>query len=791
MPKKKGDDEEVLTPGGMRPKSEVHHVEPGEAVVGTDVRKEPSGMRPESEISERPEPAGMRPESGAEPETRAWKEPATGTEPAGMRPESSAEPETPAAKEPAPGTEPAGMRPESAAFDTGGQKATKSAGGGDEPEGMMPRSAFQSKSDEPAGMRPISAARVESLSVPSSTDLVRTPGGYRQKSLVHQIEPGALLTMRGNALKKMNLAGKELRDFGQLRARPTAEPLMPGNVALALAPDIPVPGMAGTAAAVVPALASGWISYAFWTNSSGSPMTRFSTQWVVPPPPATNHGQTIFLFNGIQNSMFIYQPVLQWGPSAAGGGPYWTVASWYVDGQGGPAFHTNLVQVHPGQVLTGVMWQTGHPGTLFNYNCEFNGIANTALPITNVEELTWNIETLEAYGCQQCSDYPNTNFTAFTGIDFQTSAGRPALNWTRVNAVTDCGQNTRVISNANPGGEVDIYYRPHVDVHSSTAAINSDGRLETFVRSTSGVVWNIWQQVPHAGPWSPINSLGGIVKQPVCSALNSDGRLEIFGIGTDNAAYNMWQMNPHAGPWSGWNRLGGWVSQLAVARNSDGRLELFGIGSDGALYNMWQMNPHAGPWSGWNRLGGWVKQICVSLNTDGRLEVFGIGSDNALYNIWQMNPHAGPWSGWNRLGGWVKQIVSDVNSDGRLEVFGIGSDNALYNIWQMNPHAGPWSGWNRLGGWVKQIASKRNSDGRLEVFGIGSDNALYNIWQMNPHAGPWSGWNRLGGWISQISVERNSDGRLEAFGTGADSNLYNIWQMNPHAGPWSGWNRLT
>src|SRR4029453_16244369 len=94
-------------------------------------------------------------------------------------------------------------------------------------------------------------------------------------------------------------------------------------------------------------------------------------------------------------------------------------------------------------------------------------------------------------------------------------------------------------------------------------------------RPRTAPVWNIWQTAPHAGPWSRISGLGGIVKQPVCQALNSDGRLEIFGIGTDNAAYNMWETAPHAGPWSGWNRLGGWVSQLAIACNSDGRLELF------------------------------------------------------------------------------------------------------------------------------------------------------------------------------------------------------------------------
>jgi hypothetical protein len=67
---------------------------------------------------------------------------------------------------------------------------------------------------------------------------------------------------------------------------------------------------------VEPALGSGWITYASWTNNTGAPISLFSTSWIVPPAPATQSGQTIFLFSGIQNSGFIYQPVLQWGSSA-------------------------------------------------------------------------------------------------------------------------------------------------------------------------------------------------------------------------------------------------------------------------------------------------------------------------------------------------------------------------------------------------------------------------------------------------------------------------------------------
>ena len=100
--------------------------------------------------------------------------------------------------------------------------------------------------------------------------------------------------------------------------------------------------------------------------------------------------------------------MLQWGVSAAGGGDYWAVASWYADGQGGQAFYSTLVQVNPGDVLVGIMTLTGQSAAGFSYNCEFGGIANTGLPIENVEQLTWCIETLEAYGLARAAPTTRT-----------------------------------------------------------------------------------------------------------------------------------------------------------------------------------------------------------------------------------------------------------------------------------------------------------------------------------------------------------------------------------------------
>jgi hypothetical protein len=267
----------------------------------------------------------------------------------------------------------------------------------------------------------------------SEETLVLTPGGFRPRSLVYQVE-----------------AGDALRSAGDRTLM-----LIPSKGAIV---DVP---LAAAWSPALPALGSGWIAYAFWNNGTGHHLSSFRTTWEVPSEPTTKSGQTIFLFNGIQNygaNFGILQPVLQWGASAAGGGFYWSVASWYVTSNG-QAFHTGLARVNPGEALVGVMTLTGQPGTSFDYLCEFQGIAGTRLPVQNIAELLWLNETLEAYQISKCSDYPASAFTAFHAIDVQMGAGQLTLNWTPVDRVVDCKQHVVVKSNSATNGEIDIYYR--------------------------------------------------------------------------------------------------------------------------------------------------------------------------------------------------------------------------------------------------------------------------------------------------------------------------------------------
>jgi hypothetical protein len=274
----------------------------------------------------------------------------------------------------------------------------------------------------------------EVRSTDMSEDLVLTPGGYRPKSLVHLVKPGHSVDVAGSQLQLVNMETMASIDIPKVTF--DADELAALNST------------------------GGWIADASWANDTGSPITSFLATWVVPEAPSTNSGQLIYLFSGIDpanTSAAILQPVLQWGFSEAGGGPYWSVASWYVLGSG-QAFHTSSVQVNAGDTLTGAMTLTDNTGGGFTYNCEFVGIANTSLVVAAPAELVWCNVTLEAYNVTQCSDYPASASTAFQSIEIQTGDTTPPVNWSVDNIVTDCGQQAVVVNNSGANGEIDIFY---------------------------------------------------------------------------------------------------------------------------------------------------------------------------------------------------------------------------------------------------------------------------------------------------------------------------------------------
>jgi hypothetical protein len=269
----------------------------------------------------------------------------------------------------------------------------------------------------------------------SSSDLVLTPAGYMPRSNVHFLAPGNRLAVSNGHLQQMEIhSGKVIQDFGEVTVTPHRHSTE----------------------------VQGWIAYAWWANT-GSPITQFTTDWIVPGTPANQGNQTLFLFNGMQDgtarTSYIIQPVLQWGPSAAGGGKFWSVTNWYVSSK--HAFFGTLVNVSSGTALRGVLKETAVAGTKFSYNSSFKGMpASSALQVDSVPQAFWAAETLESYGVTTpATMYPPDAGISMHGIQILQGATNATLSWSPAQAVAGSAQRAVVVSDASPGGQVNILFR--------------------------------------------------------------------------------------------------------------------------------------------------------------------------------------------------------------------------------------------------------------------------------------------------------------------------------------------
>ena len=258
---------------------------------------------------------------------------------------------------------------------------------------------------------------------------VLTPLGYRDRANVHLVPGGYELTRMPDSHMRV-----ENRKTGDHMDFPTPEPVT-------REPSI-----------------NGWITFASWYNHGKRAVAYFTTQWGVPAPPSRFDGQTIFQFNGMEPATedAILQPVLQYGYSAAGGGEYWSVGSWYVVGN--QAYFSALTKVNPGQSLEGAITVSAGSKNTYSYVCQFTEFPGTYFPVNQIPELRWCAETLEVYGVDACTDFPNTPYSEMVGITVANIARSPAVDWTVTNVNTSCGVQTIINTNGGVNASLFIYY---------------------------------------------------------------------------------------------------------------------------------------------------------------------------------------------------------------------------------------------------------------------------------------------------------------------------------------------
>jgi hypothetical protein len=246
---------------------------------------------------------------------------------------------------------------------------------------------------------------------------IHTPGAIVRADCVHGIPKGALLD---EATGDVTVDGQLFAHFDKC-------------------PDAPVV-LPGSTSGAVPSY-SGFVEYLVdnVTNlPSGSNINALVSQWLVPPFPTSQQGQTIFLFNGLEPSSqnVILQPVLQWGPSVAGGGDSWAIASWLVNSGG--VYYSPLEGVNAGDTISGQTSFT-QSGSTLHWTILIQDTSSGAWSSLGVTSTgyQWTLAlpaALEADNVSTCANFPytsdvvpavgTTNFGAwFFGISMSNNGG--------------------------------------------------------------------------------------------------------------------------------------------------------------------------------------------------------------------------------------------------------------------------------------------------------------------------------------------------------------------------------
>jgi hypothetical protein len=274
---------------------------------------------------------------------------------------------------------------------------------------------------------------------------VLTPFGYRNSANVHRVPEGyELLRMPDTHIRMHNPKTGDYTDF--------PKPIVANQQR--------VPSTENQQ--TVPFTDNGWVTFTGWYNPYTKPISYFGTDWNVPPNPKTYTGQTLFIFNSIEPASggAILQPVLQFGPSAAGGGEYWAITSWYVVGD--QAYTApGLYFVPEGTFLGGQIRLIGSKPRRgeFSYTSDFYGYSGTTLTVLNIPQLVWATETLEVYNVSECTEFPNTVYSLMSSIGITLKGGiTPSVGWSINNIATDCGVQTTIVINGASNGAVAIFY---------------------------------------------------------------------------------------------------------------------------------------------------------------------------------------------------------------------------------------------------------------------------------------------------------------------------------------------
>jgi len=268
----------------------------------------------------------------------------------------------------------------------------------------------------------VSVSSTSSNSKVEDEPMVLTPGGMRPARCVREVPSDTIITKEDDFIRITRPDGdEELLEYCNF-AKNTSRTKRLGD--------------------------TGWIAFAF-VYATGF-FNSFYGTFDVPANPQNNNGQTVFFFTGLESkNNEIIQNVLQWGHSAAGGGDYWGVASWYVSSNGN-AFSSTLLPVNNGVTITGNLTYVDR---IWWINTTFPGYY-TQMWMNNVDTLSSALTTLEAYNIANCGDYPSDGSITFNDMSLKNLFVPYYPAWETWLLFSDCNQKVNVVGSAT----LQIYY---------------------------------------------------------------------------------------------------------------------------------------------------------------------------------------------------------------------------------------------------------------------------------------------------------------------------------------------
>jgi hypothetical protein len=165
----------------------------------------------------------------------------------------------------------------------------------------------------------------------------------------------------------------------------------------------------------------GWVEDAYQFPPAGmTDWDQIQAVLQVPTAPWTQTTQTVYFFPGVQSTLDggcgILQPVLQWGTSPAGGGEYWTIASWWWSSI--HPTHTPLSTVNWSDFLRPSMYKISNGWTSIMYDST-NGAQRQLNIMTTCrfnQAFPAVLEVDQSHPISSCSQMPNQGGVLFNSI---------------------------------------------------------------------------------------------------------------------------------------------------------------------------------------------------------------------------------------------------------------------------------------------------------------------------------------------------------------------------------------